>query len=106
MLATRKLNMRAKRPCLEDCRIYTSFYSHAPLAQRSEQRPFKSWVVGSNPTGGTMSGIPVAKTTRDGIAGPVLPPTPYNWKTAVLLLPLTPCHMFRITSLVRNAPPW
>ena len=25
----------------------------APLAQRLEQRPFKSWVVGSNPTGGT-----------------------------------------------------
>ena len=27
--------------------------SVAPLAQRLEQRPFKSWVVGSNPTGGT-----------------------------------------------------
>lgn len=27
----------------------------APLAQRLEQRPFKSWVVGSNPTGGTGS---------------------------------------------------
>ncbi len=27
----------------------------APLAQRLEQRPFKSWVVGSNPTGGTTN---------------------------------------------------
>ena len=27
----------------------------APLAQWSEQRPFKSWVVGSNPTGGTAA---------------------------------------------------
>ena len=26
-----------------------------PLAQWSEQRPFKSWVVGSNPTGGTAA---------------------------------------------------
>ena len=29
------------------------FSAVAPLAQRLEQRPFKSWVVGSNPTGGT-----------------------------------------------------
>ena len=28
---------------------------HAPLAQRSEQRSFKPWVVGSNPTGGTSA---------------------------------------------------
>lgn len=27
----------------------------APLAQWLEQRPFKSWVVGSSPTGGTFS---------------------------------------------------
>lgn len=27
--------------------------THAPLAQLAEQRPFKSWVVGSSPTGGT-----------------------------------------------------
>ena len=26
----------------------------APLAQLAEQRPFKSWVVGSSPTGGTL----------------------------------------------------
>ncbi len=28
----------------------------APLAQWLEQRPFKSWVVGSSPTGGTQTG--------------------------------------------------
>ena len=27
--------------------------THAPLAQLAEQRPFKSWVVSSNLTGGT-----------------------------------------------------
>ena len=34
---------------------------HAPLAQRSEQRSFKPWVVGSNPTG--------APLRSDGSAG-------------------------------------
>ncbi len=34
---------------------YAVYYvAVAPLAQRLEQRPFKSWVVGSNPTGGTL----------------------------------------------------
>ncbi len=28
--------------------------SVAPLAQLAEQSPFKSWVVGSSPTGGTF----------------------------------------------------
>ena len=31
----------------------------APLAQRLEQRPFKSWVVGSNPTGGTVKSLEI-----------------------------------------------
>lgn len=35
---------------------------HAPLAQRSEQRSFKPWVVDSNPTGG-------APLRSDGSAG-------------------------------------
>lgn len=30
--------------------------SHASIAQRLEQRPFKSWVQGSNPWGGTITG--------------------------------------------------
>lgn len=35
---------------------YAVYYvAVAPLAQRLEQRPFKSWVVGSNPTGGTSA---------------------------------------------------
>ena len=37
---------------MSGARVYLS--AVAPLAQRLEQRPFKSWVVGSNPTGGTL----------------------------------------------------
>ena len=36
----------------------------APLAQRLEQRPFKSWVVGSNPTGGTGKALGSATLPR------------------------------------------
>ena len=32
--------------------VYLAFV--APLAQLAEQSPFKSWVVGSSPTGGTF----------------------------------------------------
>ena len=39
-----------------DSSEYAVYYvAVAPLAQRLEQRPFKSWVVGSNPTGGTAN---------------------------------------------------
>ena len=43
----------------------------APLAQRLEQRPFKSWVVGSNPTGGTgsKSWKPMALRTFSFVSG-------------------------------------
>ena len=40
----------------------------APLAQRLEQRPFKSWVQGSNPWGGTV--FCVASTENDSHALP------------------------------------
>lgn len=42
---------------LSGVRVYLG--NVAPLAQRLEQRPFKSWVVGSNPTGGTVKSLEI-----------------------------------------------
>ena len=42
----------------------------APLAQRLEQRPFKSWVVGSNPTGGTAK--PLETLASKGFSIPAI----------------------------------
>ena len=44
--------------------------SVAPLAQRLEQRPFKSWVVGSNPTGGTSK--PLETLASKGFSIPAI----------------------------------
>ena len=54
------------RTMMKEWRVRTPPVPSAPLAQRLEQRPFKSWVVGSNPTGGTTGmvgsfSIPVYK---------------------------------------------
>lgn len=49
---------------LSGVRVYLG--NVAPLAQRLEQRPFKSWVVGSNPTGGTV------KSLETGVSGDFL----------------------------------
>ena len=48
-----RVRKRVRNAVVEISQNGVYFRRVAPLAQRLEQRPFKSWVVGSNPTGGT-----------------------------------------------------
>lgn len=63
----------------------------APLAQRLEQRPFKSWVVGSNPTGGTSK--PLETLASKGFSIPaVLDPNAIR-RTHIVRTPNTDRHI-------------
>ena len=50
-----RVRKRVRNAVVEISQNGVYFRRVAPLAQRLEQRPFKSWVVGSNPTGGTTN---------------------------------------------------
>ena len=75
---------------LSGVRVYLG--NVAPLAQRLEQRPFKSWVVGSNPTGGTCETLGNIRfqgffNSRDFLAPDAIS------RTHIVRTPNTDCHI-------------
>ena len=54
-----RVRKRVRNAVVEISQNGVYFRRVAPLAQRLEQRPFKSWVVGSNPTGGTVKSLEI-----------------------------------------------
>ena len=65
--------------------------SVAPLAQRLEQRPFKSWVVGSNPTGGTSK--PLETLASKGFSIPAILAPDAIRQAHIVRTPNTDCHI-------------
>ena len=86
-----RVRKRVRNAVVEISQNGVYFRRVAPLAQRLEQRPFKSWVVGSNPTGGTAK--PLETLASKGFQFPrFLAPDAIS-RTHIVRAPNTDCHI-------------
>ena len=86
-----RVRKRVRNAVVEISQNGVYFRRVAPLAQRLEQRPFKSWVVGSNPTGGTAK--PLETLTSKGFSIPaILDPNAIR-RTHIVRTPNTDRHI-------------